>query len=121
MKLDKKLDNDFSKIVNKRYGEIREELRSLGYNDAIDLLLRFTSDRVSKREYFDHLYKQLIKEKYDTEVEFEMLQNNIHLNEIIQKLTFLEMAAEFLDTVDANPGYSEKQYIAAFKQVTHFE
>jgi hypothetical protein len=121
MKLDKALNNDFSKIVNQKYGEIREELRGLNYNDTIDLLLRFTEDRVGREEYFDVLYKDLIKEKYGLEVEFTMLQNNVHLNEIIQKLTFLEMASQFLDTVDANPGYSENQYIAAFKTVTHFE
>jgi hypothetical protein len=121
MKLDKALNNDFSKIVNQKYGEIREELRGLNYSDTIDLLLRFTEDRVGREEYFDVLYKDLIKEKYGLEVEFTMLQNNVHLNEIIQKLTFLEMASQFLDTVDANPGYSEKQYIAAFKTVTHFE
>ena len=116
------LKNEFSDKLRVFESEYKYELEEkLNYKKAYDMLNKISDTRVCGRLYFDSVYHDIIKEKFGEDITFDQYCHNIDLIQIMRSFTLVMFAAQFLDAVDANPGFTETQYIAAYKAANGFD
>ena len=109
------LKNEFSDKLRVFESEYKYELEEkLNYKKAYNMLNKISDTRVCGRLYFDSVYHDIIKEKFGEDITFDQYCHNIDLIQIMRSFTLVMFAAQFLDAVDANPGFTETQYIAAY-------
>lgn len=111
------LNNEFTVTVDKKNAEVSKEFNTLGYSKAKEMIEQYADSRTVKSFYFDNTYKGLIKEKFGTDLSYEDYIGNVDLVTIINKFTYVLFGSQFLDLIDVNPGYSEDQYVTAFKTI----
>ena len=117
-----KLKNEFSDKLRVFECEYKYELEEkLNYKKAYSMLNKISDTRVCGRLYFDSVYHGIIKEKFGEDITFDQYCHNIDLIQIMRSFTLVMFAAQFLDAVDANPGFTETQYIAAYKAANGFD
>ena len=117
-----KLKNEFSYKLRVFEYEYKYELEEkLNYKKAYNMLNKISDTRVCGRLYFDSVYHGIIKEKFGEDITFDQYCHNIDLIQIMRSFTLVMFAAQFLDAVDANPGFTETQYIAAYKAANGFD
>ena len=117
-----KLKNEFSDKLRVFESEYKYELEEkLNYKKAYNMLNKISDTRVCGRLYFDSVYHDIIKEKFGEDITFDQYCHNIDLIQIMRSFTLVMFAAQFLDAVDANPGFTETQYIAAYKAANGFD
>ena len=117
-----KLKNEFSDKLRVFEAEYKYELEEkLNYKKAYNMLNKISDTRVCGRLYFDSVYHGIIKEKFGEDITFDQYCHNIDLIQIMRSFTLVMFAAQFLDAVDANPGFTETQYIAAYKAANGFD
>ena len=116
------LKNEFSDKLRVFEYEYKYELEEkLNYKKAYNMLNKISDTRVCGRSYFDSVYHGIIKEKFGEDITFDQYCHNIDLIQIMRSFTLVMFAAQFLDAVDANPGFTETQYIAAYKAANGFD
>ena len=116
------LKNEFSDKLRVFESEYKYELEEkLNYKKAYNMLNKISDTRVCGRLYFDSVYHDIIKEKFGEDITFDQYCHNIDLIQIMRSFTLVMFAAQFLDAVDANPGFTETQYIAAYKAANGFD
>ena len=116
------LKNEFSDKLRVFESEYKYELEEkLNYKKAYNMLNKISDTRVCGRLYFDSVYHGIIKEKFGEDITFDQYCHNIDLIQIMRSFTLVMFAAQFLDAVDANPGFTETQYIAAYKAANGFD
>jgi hypothetical protein len=111
------LQNNFTETLCKKWDEVKAEFNQLGYEQADTTVSEISDTRVCNKFYFDNALSGVIKEKYGKSISYDEYCKNIDLVSIMGKFVYVLFASQFLDSVDANPGYNEKQYITAFKTV----
>lgn len=116
-----KLKNEFSDKLRVFECEYKYELEKLNCKKAYNMLNKISDTRVCGRLYFDSVYHGIIKEKFGEDITFDQYCHNIDLIQIMRSFTLVMFAAQFLDAVDANPGFTETQYIAAYKAANGFD
>ena len=110
-----KLKNEFSDKLRVFEAEYKYELEEkLNYKKAYNMLNKISDTRVCGKFYFDSVYHGIIKEKFGEDITFDQYCHNIDLIQMMRSFTLVMFAAQFLDAVDANPGFTETQYIAAY-------
>ena len=110
------MDN-FVQTLSKKNQEYSKELLELKFTEASNYLNELTDSRVTREHYFNEVYHDIIKDKLEKDVSFNEYCKDVDLVIIMKSFTFVLFAAQFLDAVDNNPGFTEKQYIAAYKSL----
>ena len=106
---------NFVQKLSKKNQEYSKELLELKYIEASNYLNELADSKVTSEHYFNEVYHDIIKEKLGKDVSFAEYCKDVDLVLIMKSFTFVLFAAQFLDAVDSNPGFTEKQYIAAYK------